>query len=105
MAFNLFEAPDYYGGLLGEEATQKLQNKALTTGLINAAIGYLAQPKNQGYGSALPYLGRALAGGYQSGQETIKSGLQDYMTQQQIAEMKRKQEMQKAQDNIQNILN
>ena len=98
MAFNLFEAPDYYGGLLGEEATQKLQNKALTTGLINAALGYIAQPKNQRYGSALPYLGKALAAGYQSGQETIKSGLQDYMTQQQIAEMKRKQEMQKAQD-------
>ena len=92
MAFNLFEAPEYYTGLLGEEATQKLQNKALTTGLINAALGYIAQPKNQRYGSALPYLGRALAGGYQAGQETIKSGLQDYMTQQQVADMKRKQQ-------------
>jgi len=94
MAFNLFEAPEYYQGLLGEEATNKLQNKALTTGLINAAIGYLAQPKNQGYGSALPYIGRALAGGLQSGQETIKSGLQDYEAQQKLAEMKRKQEQQ-----------
>ena len=95
MAFNLFEAPDYYGGLLGEEATQKLQNKALGTGVMNAVLGYLAQPKNQGYGSALPYLGRALAGGYQAGQETIKSGLTNYETQQKIAEMKRKQDQQK----------
>jgi len=96
MAFNLFEAPDYYGGLLGEEATHKLQNKALTTGLINAALGYIAQPKNQRYGSALPYLGKALAGGYQAGQETIRSGLTDYETQQKIAEMQRKKQQQEA---------
>jgi hypothetical protein len=89
MAFNLFEAPEYYQGLLGEDATKKLQNRALTTGLVNAAIGYLAQPKTGGYGSALPYLGRALAGGLQAGQETIKSGLTDYETQQKIEEMKR----------------
>lgn len=96
MAFNLFEAPEYYQGLLGEDATKKLQNKALTTGLVNAAIGYLAQPKTGGYGSALPYLGRALAGGLQAGQETIRSGLTDYETQQKIAEMQRKKQQQEA---------
>jgi hypothetical protein len=96
MAFNLFEAPEYYQGLLGEDATKKLQNRALTTGLVNAAIGYLAQPKTGGYGSALPYLGRALAGGLQAGQETIRSGLTDFETQQKIAEMQRKQKQQQA---------
>ena len=96
MALNIFEAPEYYQGLLGEEATNKLQNRALTTGLINAALGYIAQPKTQRYGSALAYLGRALAGGYQAGQETIRSGLTDYENQQKIAEMRRKQEQQKA---------
>jgi hypothetical protein len=98
MAFNLFEAPEYYQGLLGEEATKKLQNRALTTGLVNAAIGYLAQPKTGGYGSALPYIGRALAGGLQSGQETIRSGLQDYETQQKLSEMQRKQKEQKVRE-------
>jgi hypothetical protein len=99
MAFNLFEAPEYYQGLLGEEETKKLQGRAMTTGLVNAAIGYLAQPKTMGYGSALPYIGRALAGGLQSGQETIRSGLQDYETQQKLAEMKRKQgQQQRMQD-------
>jgi hypothetical protein len=96
MALNIFEAPEYYQGLLGEDATKKLQNRALTTGLINAAIGYLAQPKNQGYGSALPYLGRALAGGLQAGQETIRGGLTDYETQQKIADMQRKKQQQDA---------
>jgi hypothetical protein len=98
MAFNLFEAPEYYQGLLGEDATKKLQNRALTTGLINAAIGYIAQPKTQGFGSALPYLGRALAGGLQAGQETIKSGLTDYETQQKIAEMQRQRKAREAFD-------
>jgi hypothetical protein len=98
MAFNLFEAPEYYQGLLGEDATKKLQNRALTTGLVNAAIGYLAQPKTGGYGSALPYLGRALAGGLQAGQETIKSGLTDYETQQKIAEMQRQRKAREAFD-------
>jgi hypothetical protein len=94
--FNLFSVPDYYGGLLGEEGVQKLQRQALGTGLINAALGFIAQPRNQRYGSALPYLGKALAAGYESGQNVIAGGLRDYETQQKIAEMKRKQEQQQA---------
>ncbi len=88
MAFNLFDTPDYYTGLLGEEATQKLQNKALGTGLVNAALAFIAQPRNQRYGSALPYLGKALAAGYQSGQDVIAGGLRDYETQQKIGLLK-----------------
>ncbi len=95
--FNLFDVPDYYGGLLGEESVQKLKRQALGTGLINAAIGFIAQPRNQRYGSALPYLGKALAAGYESGQDVIKGGLRDYETKQKIEEMKRKQEQQQAQ--------
>lgn len=98
MALNLFDTPDYYTGLLGEEATQKLQNKALSTGLVNAALAFIAQPRNQAYGSALPYLGKALMGGYQAGQDVIQGGLRDYETQQKIAEMKRKQEELKARE-------
>lgn len=92
--FNLFDVPDYYGGLLGEQATQDLQKKALTTGLINAALGFIAQPRNQRYGSALPYLGKALTAGYESGQNVIAGGLKDWETKQKIAEMQRKKEQQ-----------
>jgi len=42
------------GGLLGNEQADRLRQQALTSGLINTAIGYLAQPKNQRFGSALP---------------------------------------------------
>ena len=96
--FSLFDVPSYYGGLLGEQGVQDLQKKAMTTGLINAALGYLAQPKTQRYGSALPYIGKALAGGYQAGQETIASGLKDWETQQKIEEMKRQKAAREAFD-------
>lgn len=92
MAFNLFDTPDYYTGLLGEEATQKLQNKALGTGLVNAALAFIAQPRNQRYGSALPYLGKALMGGYQAGQDVIQGGLRDYETQQKIKQLQAQRE-------------
>lgn len=98
MAFNLFDTPDYYTGLLGEEATQKLQNKALGTGLVNAALAFIAQPRNQRYGSALPYLGKALMGGYQAGQDVIQGGLRDYETQQKIEELKRQKTQREAFD-------
>jgi hypothetical protein len=95
--FNIFSTPDYYGGLLGQETVDKLQKQALTTGLVNAALGFIAQPRNQRYGSALPYLGKALAAGYQSGQDVIAGGLRDYETKQKIEEMQRKKEQQQAQ--------
>lgn len=95
MAFNIFgDAPQSLTGLLGEQATEDLQKKALTTGLINAAIGYIAQPKNQRYGSALPYLGRALMAGQEGAQGVYSGAIKDYQLQQQIAEAKRKQEQQ-----------
>lgn len=97
MAFNIFgDAPQSLTGLLGEQATQDLQKKALTTGLINAAIGYIAQPKNQRYGSALPYIGRALMAGQEGAQGVYQGAIKDYDLQQRIAEAKRKQEQQQA---------
>ena len=97
MAFNIFgDAPQSLTGLLGEQATQDLQKKALTTGLINAAIGYIAQPKNQRYGSALPYIGKALLAGQEGAQGVYQGAIKDYELQQKIAEAKRKQEQQQA---------
>ena len=89
MAFNIFgDAPQSLTGLLGEQAAQDLQKKALTTGLINAAIGYIAQPKNQRFGSALPYIGRALLAGQEGAQGVYQAAIKDFQLQQQIAEAK-----------------
>lgn len=96
--FNLFNVPEYYTGLLGQEQTDKLKRQALGTGITNALLAFVAQPRTEGFGSALPYLGRALMAGQQAGQEVVTGGLRDFETQQKIAEMKRKQEQQKAQE-------
>jgi hypothetical protein len=97
MALNIFgDAPQSLTGLLGEQATEDLRKKAMTTGLINAAIGYIAQPKTGGYGSALPYIGRALMAGQQGAQGVYEGAIADFERQQKIDEFKRKQEQRKA---------
>lgn len=102
---NLFGTPpEYLTGLLGEEDLSKLQNKANTTGLINTALAFIAQPRNQRYGSALPYLGKALMAGQQSGQGVYENALKGFETQQKLAELKRLQEQRTAQEDYINTL-
>ena len=95
---NLFGTPpEYLTGLLGQEELGNLQRKANTTGLINTALAFIAQPRNQRYGSALPYLGKALMAGQQSGQGVYENALRGFETQQKIAELKRQQQQRVAQ--------
>jgi len=92
---NLFGAPpEYLTGLLGADETDKLRKQAMTTGLVNSAIALIAQPRNQRYGSALPYIGKALMAGQQAGQNVYSNALQGLETQQKLAEFKRKQDQQ-----------
>lgn len=95
---NLFNIPqpEYLGSLLGSDAADKLRERANTTGLINMAVGYLAQPKNQRLG-----LGRILANSYMAGQQGAQgvytSALEDWQTAQKIKEMQQAQEIKKKQ--------
>jgi hypothetical protein len=105
MDFNIFgSTPEYYTGLLGQEATDKLRKRATGTGVANALLALVAQPRNQGYGSALPYIGRALMAGQQAGQNVIEGGLRDFDVQQRLADIKRRQEQQQAQEQYINTL-
>lgn len=90
-------APEYMGGLLGQEAVDKLKGRAATTGIANAVLGYLAAPKNQNLGLGR-IIGQSLQAGMQGAQGVYDTALQDYMTQQKIAEMQRQQKQQAAQD-------
>jgi hypothetical protein len=67
----------------------------MTTGLINSAIALIAQPRNQRYGSALPYIGKALMAGQQAGQNVYGDALKGLEMQQKLAELKRQQEQRK----------
>lgn len=92
--FNIFgTAPESLAGLLGEQATKDLQRKAMTTGLINTALGYLVQPKNQNLGLGR-ILGQSLMSGMTGAQGVYSGALEDWQTKQKIAELQRKQEQQ-----------
>jgi len=60
-------------GLLEKEDLEKTQKQSLTRGLLGTAIGYLAQPQNQNYGSITPYLAKGFQQGMQSAQEPFKN--------------------------------
>ena len=94
---NIFgaRAPSYMGSLLDANELEKLKQQSLVQGLLGTAATYLAQPKNQRYGSALPYLGKAFLSGMQSSQGVYDQAAKDYMMAQQIKELKDK-EAQKA---------
>jgi hypothetical protein len=82
-------------GLLESGALEKAQNQSLFKGLLGAGLGYLAQPKNQGYGSALPYLAKAGLQGMQAAEAPFESLGKDAMMNKQmkdyaLSEQKRK---------------
>ena len=63
-------------GLISDTADIDAINKrALTSGLINAGLTYLATPKNLNAGSPLPYLGRAALSGFGASQNVIDQAL------------------------------
>ena len=73
-------APTYLGkleevGQITSDDLDQLRNQSLVRGLLTAGLGYRAQPKNQRYGSPLPYLGKAGLMGLQA----MDQPYQDYM--------------------------
>lgn len=88
------------GGLLGEDKLNQLRSQATQTGLINAAIGYLAQPKNQRFGSALPYLARAFTAGQQGAQGVYDDALKNWQMQQKVDEFNREKAAREARQRV-----
>ena len=95
---NIFgaKAPSYMSSLLDPAELEKVKNASLMQGLLGTAATYLAQPKNQRYGSALPYLGKAFMGGMQQSQGVYDQATKDYLMAQQIQDFKDKQAEKKA---------
>lgn len=78
-------------GLLAPDAKSKAQSQSLMRGLLGAGISYMAQPKNQDYGSAVPYIGKALQSGMSQAQQPFdnlsKDTLQNLQLQKYQAEI------------------
>jgi len=67
---NIFGAttPTYLNAVATDDQIKTAQNQSLFQGLLGTALGYLAQPKNQNYGSAVPYLAKSYMQGMQMAQ-------------------------------------
>ena len=79
-------------GLLNADEIDRLKKQSLVQGLLGTAATYLSQPKNQNYGSALPYLAKAYLGGMQSSQGAYDQATQNLLTKNKLAEMQREVE-------------
>jgi hypothetical protein len=86
------EGVDATKGLLNQAEIDKLKNQALFQGLLGTAATYLSQPKNQNYGSALPYLAKAYLGGMQGSQGAYDQATQNLLTKSKLAESQREAE-------------
>jgi len=102
--FNIFGAKPssnleelYKMGLLGnqndgsnfQDFTRKANRQSNIQGLLTGALSYLAQPKNQNFGSVLPYLARAGLQGVQAAGSSMDRYEQDAMRKLKFQEQQR----------------
>ena len=102
--FNIFGAKPssnleelYKMGLLGnqndgsnfQDFTRKANRQSNVQGLLTGVLSYLAQPKNQNFGSALPYLARAGLQGVQAAGSSMNRYEQDAIKALQLKEQSR----------------
>ena len=99
---NIFGArtPTYLEGLITPEQLKKTQQQSLFQGLLGTAVGYLAQPKNQNYGSAIPYLAKGYLQGMESAQTPFSNLEKDVLMKEKFAEISRERKQREALDKV-----
>jgi len=99
---NIFGArtPTYLEGLITPDQLKKAQQQSLFRGLLGTAVGYLAQPKNQMYGSAVPYLAKGYLQGMESAQEPFSNLEKDVLMKEKFAEISREKKQREALDKV-----
>ena len=91
---NLFITNNPLEGVLTPEQNKELRNKALTQGLLGTALNYLAQPKTENYGSAVPYLAKAYLGGMGSSQNVYDTATKNLLDRLNLEKTARATELQ-----------
>ena len=88
---NIFGArvPTYLEGIATPDQLEAAKKQSMFQGLLGTAVGYLAQPKNQNYGSALPYLAKGYLQGMQSANAPYAGLEKDILMKQKFDEIKR----------------
>lgn len=80
-------------GLLSQDMLQKAEMQSLGKGLLTTLASYLAQPKNKGYGSALPYLAGSYLEGMTAAQKPFEELQKTAFMQDQISTMQSKKQI------------
>lgn len=97
--------PGYIGkleqaGLLTADDLAKAKQQSLIQGLLGAGLSYLAQPKNQGYGSFVPYAAKAAQTGLQFAASPYDKLKEEAMMKQKLDAYKNEQDAKKARANL-----
>jgi len=75
--------------LITPEAMASANKRSIGTGIMTGIASYLAQPKNQNYGSVVPYLGKAYLNANQAAQAPFQGMTDKYLMDTKIAENKK----------------
>lgn len=115
--FNIFEGMNAFGAgpgartrslldneLITQDAIDKANRQSIGTGIVTGLASYLAQPKNKGYGSAVPYLAQSYLQANKAAQAPFQGVADQYLMDTQIAENKLKIENQKRTKELENQL-
>jgi len=87
----------YDMGLLGQDSYQNIIDKAnkqsMFQGLLNTGLSYVAQPKNQNYGSFVPYAAKALMSGSAAAQQPYDQVSKNALTFATLQDLKSKRQL------------
>ena len=86
--------------LLDPNAVEKANKQSMFQGLLSTGLAYAAQPKNQGYGSVIPYLAKAYGTGMQAAQNPYTQLGKDLQYKQTFDEYQKKQNIENAQKRL-----
>lgn len=97
--------PRYMGklkdvGMITADDLATAKQQSLVQGLLGAGLTYLAQPKNQMYGSAAPYVAKSLLGGLEFAQKPYQKLKEDVIMGEKFDAIAREKKQQKALDEV-----
>lgn len=97
--------PRYMGklkdvGMITADDLETAKQQSLVQGLLGAGLTYLAQPKNQMYGSAAPYVAKSLLGGLEFAQKPYQRLKEDVIMGEKFDAIAREKRQQKALDEV-----
>tara|TARA_R110002167_G_scaffold72376_1_gene203627 strand:+ start:1008 stop:2294 length:1287 start_codon:yes stop_codon:yes gene_type:complete len=102
--FNIFEGMNAFGAgpgartrslldneLITQDVIDKADRQSIGTGIVTGLASYLAQPKNKGYGSAVPYLAQSYLQANKAAQAPFQGVADQYLMGEKLKDTKRNQ--------------